>query len=888
MIDITNKILILDGGLGTQIQNANLCPDDFHGHTGCNDYLCLSRPDIIGNIHKQYLEAGADIISTNSFNATGVSLSEYGLQDQVYQINLAAAQIAKQQASKYKALVAGSVGPTSRSLSLSPDVDRPAYRALTFEALAADYANQIRGLITGGVDLILAETFFDTLNAKAVVYALRTLLGQTDFPLMISGTVTDASGRTLSGQSVEAFYYSVRHAQPLTIGLNCAFGAEQLMPYIERLAKVATCGISAHPNAGLPNVMGGYDESPLQMAQVVENYMRGGLVNIIGGCCGTTPEYIAHLRQLREKYKPRQLSDMANDNLILSGLEPLIVDRGLNFVNIGERTNVAGSAKFARLIREGQFDQALEVAHEQVEGGAQIIDVCMDAPMIDAVVAMTEFLNLMAAEPDIARLPVMIDSSDWNVIQAGLKTQQGRAIVNSISLKEGEAIFLEHAAIIRSFGAAAVVMLFDERGQADSYQRKIDIADRAYKLLVGSGFAASDIVFDPNILAVATGIEQHNDYGRDFIEATRWIKANCPGARVSGGVSNLSFSFRGNNEVREAMHSVFLYHAIAAGMDMGIVNPSLLQIYDNIEPRLRELCEDVILNISPLASEHLLEYASNMQHADKKSVLHIDPLEGLSAQERVKEALKRGITQTIQADTMACYQHTGSALGVIDNVLMEAMAQIGELFGAGKMFLPQVVKSARVMKAAVAVLQPYITQDQTEGATAKQKQVLIATVKGDVHDIGKNIVALVLRCNNYHVTDLGVMVEPDTLVKAAREHNPDIVLLSGLITPSLEEMRRVAQYFDRAGLSHIPISVGGATTSALHTAVKIAPAYPGLVAHSTDASNCVNTVNAILQGGESFVEQYKEKQRTIRQKYSDRDVVIQPLKTARENARKSR
>lgn len=873
------RILILDGGLGTLIQSYKLTDEDFGGKSGCNDYLCITRPDVIQEIHRSYVEAGADIISTNSFNSTAVSLREYGLENQVYQINYAAAQVARRATVGTAVKVAGSVGPTSKSLSMSPEVERPAFRSTTFEELAADYAQQMQGLIDGGVDIILIETVFDTLNAKAAIFALRNILGKTDFPLMISGTITDQSGRTLSGQTVDAFYESVRHARPITIGLNCAFGARQLKQYIARLAAIADCGISAHPNAGLPNVMGGYDESAAQMAEIIEGYLADGLINIIGGCCGTTPEHIREIAKIRDKYQPRKIGKREPIS-IYTGLEPLSMTKDIGFVNIGERTNVAGSAKFARLIREQKFDQAIAVAAEQVEGGASVIDVCMDAALIEGEQAMTEFLNLMASEPDISRLPVMIDSSKWEVLEAGLRTQQGKSIVNSISLKEGEQEFLRKAKLINDYGAAAVVMLFDERGQADSYDRKIEVANRAYQILTQNGFAPENIIFDPNVLSVATGIAEHDGYGVDFIECCRWIKANCPHAKISGGVSNLSFSFRGNNTIREAMHSVFLYHAIAAGLDMAIVNPSMLQIYDEIDAELRQLVEDVVMNRYEGASEKLIEYATTHQNTNSPESKEVAvAAESLDVEQRIINALVKGQNATIEADTEEAYQKLGTALSVIDNVLMVGMSKVGEAFAAGKMFLPQVVKSARVMKQAVAILNPYILSNGSNDAADSGKRLLFATVKGDVHDIGKNICSIVLQCNGYTVDDLGVMVPCETIVARAKETKPDAVLLSGLITPSLDEMRIVAAAFEAEGL-RIPISVGGATTSALHTSVKIAPSYSGLVTQSTDASSCVNTINAILND-ESFETTYKARQQEWRQKYESQKVVITPLAEAR-------
>lgn len=887
---LRQRILVLDGGLGTLIQARKLAESDYGGHLGCNDYLVKTRPDVIAEIHAAYFEAGADIVSTDTFNANPVSLRDYDLQDQTYELNRTAAALAREVADRFETqdgqprFVAGSVGPTNRSASMSPDVNNPGFRNITFDELAAGYADQIRGLIDGGADLILIETVFDTLNCKAAIYALRTLIGNETIPLMVSGTITDASGRVLSGQTVEAFYASVEHGNLLSIGLNCAFGARQMMPYIERIGRVAKMAVSAHPNAGLPNVMGGYDESAEHMATLIEEYLKNNLLNIVGGCCGTTPEHIRAIAEVARKYRPREYRAPQDNGgaTVLSGLEVQKVEPAANFVNVGERTNVAGSAKFARLIRERQFSEALAVAAEQVEGGAQVIDVCMDAPLIDGAQAMTEFLNLVAAEPEIARLPVMIDSSDWKVIEAGLRVTQGKSVVNSISLKEGEARFLDHARTVRAFGAAAVVMLFDEQGQADSYERKIEVAGRAYRLLTGSGFPAEDIIFDPNVLAVATGIEEHNDYGRAFIEATAWIKKNCPGAKVSGGVSNLSFSFRGNNPVREAMHSVFLYHATRAGMDMGIVNPSMLRIYDDIDPELLELCEDVILNRRPDAAERLTAYAE-AHSADARSgaaTARHDAWRDGTVEERIIHALVKGITTHIEADTMEAYEKYGSAIEVIDRVLMVGMGQVGDLFGSGKMFLPQVVKSARVMKQSVAVLEPFIKAGETVEQGAK---LLIATVKGDVHDIGKNIVSVVLACNGYQMIDLGVMTPPEKIVETAVAEKVDAVLLSGLITPSLEEMRIVAEHFERAGL-HIPICVGGATTSELHTAVRIAPSYSGLVAHSTDASSCARLVNNVLKEY-GFHQSYRKKQEDIRIKYAELSAAreLRPLAEAREH-----
>ncbi|MEG1955419.1 MAG: methionine synthase, partial [Mucinivorans sp.] len=745
---------------------------------------------------------------------------------------------------------------------------------VSFDELAAAYATQIDGLIQGGVDIILLETFFDTLNAKAAIYALRHTLLQRDFPLMISCTLEN-SGRTLSGQSIEAFYHSIIHGKPISVGLNCGFGAQQLRPFVERLARVATCAVSAHPNAGLPNLMGGYDESGEQMASVMEGYMQSGLLNIVGGCCGTGPDYIRALRAVVGRYKEREIVPQSYVTT-LAGLEPLYITPENNFVNIGERSNVAGSAKFARLISTDCFDEALSVAIEQVESGAQVVDVCMDAPMIDAQTAMRDFLILMGSEPRVARQPVMIDSSDWDVLEQGLKTQQGKPIVNSISLKEGEREFLRRATLLRDYGAAAVVMLFDEQGQAESYERKIEVAARGYKLLVNSGFPPQDIVFDPNILAIATGMKEHTNYAVDFIRATEWIKHNCPHAKVSGGVSNLSFAFRGNNAVREAMHSVFLYHAIAAGMDMGIVNPAMLQIYDQIEPELSVAVTDVIFarNLGP-ASDFLLSYQQKVVHGQSEQN-HKET----TPTERMAQALMGGSSTTLEADTELCLAQYGSALEVIDKVLMPTMGHIGELFGQGKMFLPQVVKSARVMKQIVALMPLAPAKDkQSSGG----KRVVLATVKGDVHDIGKNIVGIVLECNGFQVIDLGVMVPVERIVEAVAEHEPVAVVLSGLITPSLEQMRVVATEFEKLAL-RVPICVGGATTSALHTAVAIAPLYGGLVAHSSDAAGCSRLLGNICAGGVTFEHQYKAEQKIMRQKYEQQKATVQTLEYARQRA----
>ena len=881
---LQERILLLDGGFGTMVQRYGLSEADYRGERfrelpgqlrGCNDLLNLTRPDIIREIHTRYLQAGADLITTNSFNANAISLTDYGISDLAREIARAAASIARAAADEYTQrnpskprFVAGSMGPTNRTASMSADVSDPAAREVTFSQLAEAYGEQARGLVEGGADVLLIETVFDTLNAKAALYAVDRLgeeLGR-QLPVMVSGTLADASGRTLSGQTVEAFWVSVSHARLLSVGLNCAYGARQMLPYLERLAAVAEVRVSAHPNAGLPNVMGGYDETPEMFAADVEEYLRRGLLNIVGGCCGTTPEHIFELSKIVGRYAPRPLPAPRHET-VLSGLEPLRIVPEANFINVGERTNVAGSARFARLIREHNYEEALSVACAQVEAGAQIVDVCMDDGLIDGVEAMRTFLNLMASEPEIARVPTMIDSSKWEVLRTGLEVTQGKSVVNSISLKEGEESFLRRAREIHRYGAAVVVMLFDERGQADTYERKIEVAARAYRLLTEAGFPPEDIIFDPNILAVATGIAEHDRYALDFIEAVRWIKAHLPYAKVSGGVSNLSFAFRGNNAVREAMHSVFLYHAIRAGMDMGIVNPQMLRLYDEIEPELLERVEDVILCRRPDASERLSEYAQQVhQTAGQGQQAPDDAWRAEPLAERIAHALRKGITEHIEEDALEGLRTLGSPMAVIDTLLMPAMEQVGTLFGAGKMFLPQVVKSARVMKRAVAVLTPYIERSG-EQSSAKAGRVLIATVKGDVHDIGKNIVSVVMACNGYEIRDLGVMVEPSRIVDEAQAWPADCICLSGLITPSLDEMAHVCEELERRGL-RIPVIIGGATTSELHTAVKIAPLYSGVVAHSLNASRNSLILSRLLgPDREAYAGEVKRRQEQLRAEY---------------------
>lgn len=868
---VSRRILILDGAMGTMIQQYNLKEEDFRGERfahipgqlkGNNDLLCLTRPDVIQDIHRKYLEAGADIIETNTFSSTTVSMTDYHVEQYVREINLAAVKLAREVADEYTAknpqkprFVAGSVGPTNKTCSMSPDVNNPAFRALSYDELADAYQQQMEAMLEGGVDAILIETIFDTLNAKAAVYAAEQAIKITgvEVPIMLSVTVSDTGGRTLSGQTLDAFLASVQHANIFSVGLNCSFGARQLKPFLEQLAARAPYYISAYPNAGLPNSLGQYDQSPADMAHEVKEYIHEGLVNIIGGCCGTTDAYIAEYPALIEGARPH-VPVREPDCLWLSGLELLEVKPEINFVNIGERCNVAGSRKFLRLINEKKYDEALSIARQQVEDGALIIDVNMDDGLLDARQEMTTFLNLIASEPEIARVPVMIDSSKWEVIEAGLKCLQGKSVVNSISLKEGEEKFLEHARIIRQYGAAAVVMAFDEKGQADTAARKIEVCERAYRLLVDKvGFNPQDIIFDPNVLAVATGIEEHNNYAVDFINATGWIRKNLPGAHVSGGVSNLSFSFRGNNYIREAMHAVFLYHAIQQGMDMGIVNPATSVLYTDIPADVLEKIEDVVLNRRPDAAERLIELAealkagkgtdAQLPTSNSQLSVHQAWRDG-TVQERLQHALIKGIGDFLEEDLAEALPLYEKAVDVIEGPLMDGMNHVGELFGAGKMFLPQVVKTARTMKKAVAILQPIIESEKQEGATSAGK-VLLATVKGDVHDIGKNIVSVVMACNGYDIVDLGVMVPAETIVQHAIEEKVDMIGLSGLITPSLEEMVHVAMELEKAGLD-IPLLIGGATTSKMHTALKIAPVYHAPVVHLKDASQNAGVAARLL------------------------------------------
>ncbi len=887
---LAQRILVLDGAMGTMIQRYKLTEADYRGTRfkdatrnlkGHNDLLCLTRPHIIREIHQAYLRAGADIISTNSFNANSISLDDYGMADLSYEINRAAAMLAREMAdvftkekSEKPRFVAGSMGPTNKMLSMSPGVSNPAFRAVTFDEMASAYKEQALGLLDGGADTLLIETVFDTLNAKAALFAISEIQEERGIaiPVMVSATIADISGRTLSGQTPEAFLTSVSHFPLLSMGFNCALGARQLKPYVEELSKISPFYTSVHPNAGLPNQLGEYDQSPAEMAAEVEEFMRQGWVSIVGGCCGTTPEHIALLAEAAKRYphppkggynitglsavehlhtKPAvviaPVRGVGVNKSVFSGLEPLHVSSQQNFINIGERTNVAGSKKFARLIREEKYDEALSIARQQVENGAQMVDVCMDDAMLDAREAMVHFLNLIASEPEIARVPLVIDSSKWEVIEAGLKCVQGKSVVNSISLKEGEEEFLRKAQLIHRYGAAAVVMLFDEDGQAATYERKIAIAERSYKLLAEKiGFPPQDIIFDPNILSIATGMPEHNDYAVNYIRACAWIKENLPGAKISGGVSNLSFSFRGNDVVREALHSVFLYHAVQAGMDMGIVNAGQLQVYDQIDKTLLALAEDVVLNRRGDAAERLVAYASNMQQTQ----LSGQPAEqnawrSQSAEERLQYSVIKGITDFLEADIEEIRKQYASPIEVIEKPLMGAMNTVGDLFGNGKMFLPQVVKSARVMKKAVEILTPYLPARQ-EGEADASPSILLATVKGDVHDIGKNIVSVVLACNGYHIVDLGTMVPCEQILTAAREHKVDVVGLSGLITPSLEEMQHIAAEMQRGGMD-IPLVVGGASTSELHTAVKLDPEYSGNVFYVKDASRAAVLIQSLTK-----------------------------------------
>ena len=880
---LAQRILVLDGGMGTMIQGYRLQEADYRGERfadwhsdlkGNNDLLVITQPAIIAAIHDAYFEAGADIIETNTFNATPIAMADYDMASLSAEINLVAARLARASADKWTAqnpakprYVAGVLGPTNRTASISPDVNDPAYRNISFDQLVDAYRESTRALVEGGVDIIMIETIFDTLNAKAAVYAVETefeALG-IELPVMISGTITDASGRTLSGQTTEAFYNSLRHARPLSFGLNCALGPDELRQYVAELSRVAECYVSAHPNAGLPNAFGEYDLDAADMAVHIGEWARAGFLNIVGGCCGTTPQHIAAIAKVVDGVAPRPLPNIPVA-CRLAGLEPLTIDAATLFVNVGERTNVTGSARFKRLIKEEKYGEALDVARQQVESGAQIIDINMDEGMLDAEAAMVRFLNLIAGEPDIARVPIMIDSSKWEVIEKGLKCIQGKGIVNSISMKEGLDVFIDHARQVRRYGAAMVVMAFDEVGQADTRARKIEICRRAYQILTQEvGFPPEDIIFDPNIFAVATGIDEHNNYAVDFIEACADIKEQLPHAMISGGVSNVSFSFRGNEPVREAIHAVFLYHAIRNGMDMGIVNAGQLAIYDDLPAELRDAVEDVVLNRREDGTERLLEMAERYRGSktDDESNKTQAEWRGWPVKKRLEYALVKGITEFIELDTEEARQEASRPIEVIEGPLMDGMNVVGDLFGAGKMFLPQVVKSARVMKQAVAYLQPYIEASKAKGSSAGK--VLLATVKGDVHDIGKNIVGVVLQCNNYEIIDLGVMVPTEKILKTAREENVDIIGLSGLITPSLDEMVNVAKEMERQGFT-LPLLIGGATTSKAHTAVKIEQNYSGATVYVQNASRSVGVVSALLSDGQrdEFVARTRKEYETVR------------------------
>jgi len=886
---LAKRIVLLDGAMGTMIQAARLAEEDYRGARfqawerelrGNNDLLSLTQPRLVRDIHWQYLEAGADVLETNTFNSTSIALADYGMERLAREFNTAAAHLAREAVRDWQArhpgdarFVAGVLGPTNKTASLSPDVNDPGYRAVSFDQLVAAYGEAVDGLLEGGVDLLLVETIFDTLNAKAALVAIENAFEARGkrLPVLISGTITDASGRTLSGQTAEAFYNSVRHARPLAVGLNCALGAHELRPYVEELARIAETRVCCHPNAGLPNAFGEYEDTPESMSRQIGEWARAGWLNIAGGCCGTTPEHIRALAETLRGVAPRTPVEHSRA-LRLAGMEPFNIDDRSLFVNVGERTNVTGSKAFARLVLAGDYAAALAVARQQVENGAQVIDVNMDEAMLDSEKAMTTFLNLVAAEPDIARVPVMIDSSKWSVIEAGLKCVQGKPIVNSISMKEGEAEFLRQARLALKYGAAVVVMAFDEKGQADTLARRTEVCTRAYKLLTEAvGMPPEDIVFDPNIFAVATGLEEHATYGLDYIEAVRWIRRNLPHAKVSGGVSNLSFSFRGNDPVREAMHTAFLYHAIRAGMTMGIVNAGQLGVYEKLDPALRELVEDVIFNRRADATERLVERAASFK-AGAKEAAGGEAWRSGSVDERLSHALVNGIATYVVADTEEARLKYPRPIQVIEGPLMDGMNVVGDLFGAGKMFLPQVVKSARVMKQAVAHLVPFIEAEKAKSGEAGRSRgrIVIATVKGDVHDIGKNIVAVVLQCNNYEVVNLGVMVPAQTILETAAREKADVIGLSGLITPSLEEMSHVAREMERAGLN-LPLLIGGATTSRAHTAVKIAPNYSGPVVYVPDASRSVPVVQSLLsQASARFVSEVRADYEKIRDQHRDK------------------
>ena len=905
---LADRILILDGAMGTMIQRHTLTEEDFRGQRfadwksdlkGNNDLLSLTRPDIIKDIHREYLRAGSDIIETNTFSGTSIAMADYGMEELVYELNYESARLAREAAEEFTRenpakprFVAGAMGPTNRTASISPDVNNPGYRAVTFDQLVEAYTEQVRGLMDGGADIILIETVFDTLNCKAALFAANAHMDACGkrLPIMVSGTITDASGRTLTGQTTEAFYNSVCHIPLLSIGLNCALGARAMKPYLEELDRVASCFVSVYPNAGLPNEFGQYDETPEMMGTQVKEFLEMGLVNILGGCCGTTPDHIREMARLAAEYKPRPKKEIPRF-MRLSGLEPLVLTPEINFVNVGERTNVTGSAKFLKLIREDRYEEALEVALEQVRGGAQVIDVNMDEGMLDGVDAMVRFLNLMASEPEISRIPVMIDSSRWEIIEAGLKCIQGKGIVNSISLKGGEEEFLRQASFIRQMGAAVIVMAFDEKGQADTTARRKEIAERSYRLLTEKiNFPPEDIILDLNIFPVGTGMEEHRENAVSFFEATKFVRTQLPHAHVSGGVSNVSFSFRGNNHVREAIHSAFLYHGIQNGMDMGIVNPSMLEVYDDIPKDLLERVEDVLLNRREDATERLMEFAEASKGQQKTTEKTEEVWRQGTVEERLKHALVKGIVDFIDADTEEARQKYAKPLHVIEGPLMDGMNVVGDLFGSGKMFLPQVVKSARVMKKSVAYLLPFM-EEGTDGeadspATNRRPKILLATVKGDVHDIGKNIVGVVLACNNFEIIDIGVMVACEKILETAVREQVDAIGLSGLITPSLEEMVHVAKEMEKAGMK-IPLLIGGATTSRVHTAVKIDPHYSGAVVHVLDASKSVPVASSLTskEQHDDFRDSVKADYSRFREEYANRkqEKTLLSLEAARAN-----
>ncbi|MBP7807910.1 MAG: methionine synthase [Bacteroidia bacterium] len=913
--ELEKRILVIDGAMGTMIQQYKLEEKDYRGKRflewpkdlkGNNDLLSITQPQIIKAIHKEYLKAGADIIETNTFSATTVAMADYGMESLAYELNYESAKIAKEAVAEFKKefpefanvpkYVAGAFGPTNRTLSLSPNVNDPGFRAITFDELVEAYAEQAKGLIEGGSDILLVETIFDTLNAKAALFAIQNVCKEKNIkmPVMVSGTITDASGRTLSGQTTEAFLNSISHVDLLSVGLNCALGAKDMRPYLEELSDKAPFFVSAYPNAGLPNQFGEYDQDAHAMGHEVEEFLKAGFLNIVGGCCGTTPSHIKRIAEIAKVSKPRK-KPAADTLMHLSGLEPVTLRPESNFMNVGERTNVTGSKKFLRLIKEGNYEEALSIAKDQVDGGAQVIDVNMDEGMLDSEAAMTKFLNLIASEPDISRVPIMIDSSKWSVIEAGLKCVQGKAIVNSISMKEGEEKFIEQAKKIKQYGAAVIVMAFDEVGQADTLQRRIDICKRAYDILVNKvNFPPQDIIFDPNIFPVATGMEEHRLNALDFFQATKWIKENLPFAKVSGGVSNVSFSFRGNDHVREAIHSAFLYHAIKNGMDMGIVNPSQLVIYDDIDKKLLELVEDVLLNRRDDATERLVEHAESLKGISGQKTEKDEEWRKGTVEERLSYALVKGLVEHIDADTEEARLKLGRPLHVIEGPLMDGMNVVGDLFGSGKMFLPQVVKSARVMKKAVAYLEPYLQAEKEANKKAgivgdgrsNAGKILMATVKGDVHDIGKNIVGVVLACNNYEIIDLGVMVSCDKILEEAKKHNVDVIGLSGLITPSLDEMVHVAKEMERLGFK-TPLLIGGATTSKVHTAVKIAQNYSGPVVHVNDASKSVPVASSLISNElrDAFMADVNKDYERVREqnKNAQGQNKFIPLAEAREN-----